>query len=99
MAYNSTELFFADLKNNISLAFCFGFEISNVYPGVPEINITYMMPRDTASNTFEPLFDVTTGMPNMFHWNNTFTYGTPQFMLFVTDTLLMLLTGHRTHDI
>ena len=58
-----------------------------------------MLPRDAASNTYEPMYDLTTGMTNMFSWNSTFTYGTPQFMLYVTDVLLMMLTGHRSEEI
>jgi hypothetical protein len=79
--------------------FCFGFEVTNVYPGVEEINITYMLPRDAASNTYEPLYDLTTGMYNSFYWNTTFTYGTPQFMLFVTDMVVTMLTGKRVGEI
>jgi hypothetical protein len=79
--------------------FCFGFEVSNIYPGVEEINITYMLPRDAASNTYEPLYDMTTGMYNTFYWNTTFTYGTPQFMLFVTDMVVTMLTGKRVGEI
>lgn len=26
-------------------------------------------------------------------------YGTPQFMIYITDLLIMLLTGHRTNEI
>ena len=71
-------------------------------PGVKEINITYMFPRDNSidsSNTYEPLYDLTASIPNWRAWNTTFLYGTPQFMIYVTDLLLMLLSGHRMDDI
>jgi hypothetical protein len=48
-----------------------------MYPGVEEVNVTIMYPLDVASNTFEPLFDETTSVPNMRSWNMTFLYGTP----------------------
>jgi hypothetical protein len=65
------------VKTNSSHDFCFGFELSDVYPGIDEINVTYMFPRDVASDTYEPLYDITTQVPNMRSWNTTFIYGTP----------------------
>ena len=67
-----------------------------------DINITYMFPRDTsidASNTYQPLYDLTASIPNWRAWNTTFLYGTPQFMIYITDMLVMLLSGHRFDDV
>ena len=75
--YNTTEDFYEAVTKNSSQEYCFGFELTDVYPGVDEINITYMFPRDVAPDTYEPLFDPTTQVPNMRAWNTTFLYGTP----------------------
>jgi len=87
------------VKTNVSNDYCFGFEISDVKYGVEEINITYMFPRDASLDTHQPLYDLTTKSPNWRAWKNIFWYGTPQFMLYVTDLLIMLLTGRRTNEI
>ena len=68
-------------------------------PGVEEVNITYMFPRDVASNTYEPLYDLTTRVPNIRAWNSTFLYGTPHFMIYATDLLVTLLSGKRSAEI
>jgi len=79
--------------------YCFGFEISDVRPGNDEVNITYMFPRDASLNTHQPLYDLTTSNPDWRAWNSIFWYGTPQFMLYVTDLLILLLTGRKTNEI
>ena len=68
-------------------------------PGVDEVNVTYMFPRDVSLDTHQPLYDLTTSSPNWRAWNSTFWYGTPQFMLYVTDLLVMLLTGRKTAEV
>ena len=45
------------------------------------------------------MYDLTASIPNWRAWNSTFMYGTPQFMIYITDLLIMLLTGHRTNEI
>ena len=90
------------MRTNVSQEYCFGFELSDVFPGVKEINITYMFPQDTTlytGSTYEPVYDPTAGIPNWAAWNSTFMYGTPQFMVYVSDLLLLLLGGHKMEDI
>ncbi len=58
-----------------------------------------MFPRDASLDTHQPLYDLTTSNPNWRQWNSTFWYGTPQFMVYVTDLLVMLLTGRKTNEI
>jgi len=57
--FNTTEAFYEQVKTNISQDYCFGFELSDIRPGVKEINVTYMFPMDVAANTLQPLFDLT----------------------------------------
>ena len=42
--FHTQEEFFQQVKYNISQDYCFGFEISDVFRGVKEINVTYMFP-------------------------------------------------------
>ena len=97
--YYSIEEFYHEVKTNVTHEYCFGFEISDVTPGGKEINITYMFPRDAALDTHQPLYDLTTSNPNWRAWNSTFWYGAPQFMIYVTDLLLMLMTGRKTQEL
>ena len=50
-SFTSVKDFYHEVKTNVSNDFCFGFEISDVKPGVDEINITYMFPRDASLDT------------------------------------------------
>lgn len=50
-SFLSAEDFYHEVKTNVSNEFCFGFELSDVKPGVEEINITYMFPRDASLDT------------------------------------------------
>lgn len=50
-AFNTIDDFYHEVKTNVSNEYCFGFEISDVRPGVDEINITYMFPRDASLDT------------------------------------------------
>lgn len=77
MPFDSIEDFHDAVTKNATQDFCFGFELTDVRPGIDEINITYMFPRDVASDTYEPLYDLTARTPNMRAWNSTFLYGTP----------------------
>ena len=99
LSYNTTEEFIHAVKTNVSSDFCFGFEISDVHPHVDEINITYMFPRDASQDTQKPLYDFTRSAPDWWSWDTIFWYGTPQFFIYVTDLLLILLTGRRTAEI
>ncbi len=98
-AFNSTEDFFKAIKGDPDNNFCFGFEMSNIYPGVKEVNFTLLMPRDVASNTMDPLYDLTQSSPSWRSWNTTFVHGTPQLMVYLTDFLVLLLKGTRIYDI
>ena len=71
------EEFYHEVRTNVTNEYCFGFEVSDVKPGIAEINITYMFPRDAALDTHKPLYDLTSSNPNWRAWNNTFWYGTP----------------------
>ena len=51
MSYNTIDDFYHEVKTNVSNEFCFGFEISDVKPGIDEINVTYMFPRDASLDT------------------------------------------------
>ena len=75
--FETLEEFNHEVRTNGSHEFCFGFEISDVRPGIGEINVTYMFPRDVASDTYEPLYDLTSRVPNIRAWNTTFVYGAP----------------------
>jgi len=70
-----------------------------VHPGVKEVNVTLMFPRELALNTYKPLYDLEIRNPDMLAWNYTFHYGAPHFMVHMTDILILMMTGHRTYDI
>lgn len=58
-----------------------------------------MFPYDASLNTYEPLYEFSTGIPDWRAWNNTFIYGTTQLMIYLTDVLALLLTGKATGEI
>jgi len=37
--------------------YCFGLEISDIRPGVKEANVTMLIPRELAQDTYKPLVD------------------------------------------
>ena len=63
-SFLTIEDFYHEVKTNATHEFCFGFEISDVLPGVSEVNVTYMFPRDASLDTHQPLYDLTTSSPN-----------------------------------
>jgi hypothetical protein len=76
--------------------------MTDVKPKVQEINITIFFPRDNINgiiNTYTPLYDLTNKNPDWLNYNKTFLYGTPHFMICLTDFLLMLMSGHRTKEL
>lgn len=75
--FESVEDLHDAVTKNSTQDFCFGFEITDVRPGIDEINVTMMFPRDVSPNTYEPLYDLTARTPNIRAWNSTFLYGTP----------------------
>lgn len=42
---------FDEIRSNYHTDFCFGFEISDVRPGIKEVNVTLMFPRELALDT------------------------------------------------
>jgi len=73
-----------------------------VRPKIDEVNITIFFPRDDLTgliNTYTPLFDLSLKNPDWLGYNMTFLYGTPHFMVSITDFLLLLLNGHRTKEL
>jgi hypothetical protein len=97
--FHSQEDLFEDIATNKSHRYCFAFELSKVTPSVKEVNVTIYFPRDDLSgliNTYTPLYDLTLKNPDWFAWNKTFLYGTPHFMMHVTDLLLFAMRGRRT---
>ena len=58
-----------------------------------------MFPFDASLNTYEPLYELSTVIPDWRSWNNTFVYGTAQLMVYLVDVLAMLLSGKRTGEI
>ena len=96
--FEDTEELFYDISKNTSRLYCFAFEMTDVRPGIGEINVTLYFPRDDIGgliNTYTPLYDLTMGKPDWLSYNTTFLYGTPHFMIYLTDGLLMLLKGLR----
>jgi hypothetical protein len=97
----SDELYF-DIATNKSRLYCFAYELTDIRPGIEEVNITMYFPRDNIGgiiNTYTPLYDLTMGKPDWLSWNTTFLYGTSHFLIYVTDALLMLMNGKRTQEI
>ena len=52
-AYPSRAAFEEKIKKVGFEEYCFGFELSDIRPGVKEVNVTYMFPQDASLNTFE----------------------------------------------
>ena len=50
--FSTTEEFIHSVKTNVTADYCFGFEVSDIYPDAEEINITYMFPRDASQDTY-----------------------------------------------
>jgi hypothetical protein len=93
---------FDDITSNKKAKYCFAFELTQVTPKVNEINITLFFPRDDLSgliNTYTPLYDLTQKNPDWLAYNKTFLYGTPHFMICITDIILMLMRGHRMKEL
>ena len=99
IAYKNRSEFEDTIKRVGWNEYCFGFELTEVIPGVKEINITYMFPQDASLNTYEPLYELSQALPNWRVWNTTIIYGTPHFMTHVVDILLRLLTGKKIMEI
>lgn len=57
-AYPSRAAFEEKIKRVGFEEYCFGFELSDIRPGVKEVNVTYMFPQDASLNTFEPLYEL-----------------------------------------
>lgn len=88
-----------DIKKDATKDYCMGLHITNVIPGIKEVNVTYMFPKDMASDTHQPLYDLGARIPNFRSWNYTMMWGTPQLMLHSTDFILTLLKGKPVKDI
>jgi len=56
--FETEEEFVYDLKNDAKKDYCMAVEFSEILPGAKEVNITYMFPKDIASDTYEPLYDL-----------------------------------------
>mgnify|MGYP006125654341 CR=1 FL=1 len=54
-----------------------GLHVTKIIPGIKEVNITYMFPKDMASDTYQPLYDLNARIPNFRSWNYTMMWGTP----------------------
>jgi ABC-2 family transporter protein len=73
-----------------------------VHPGVEEVNVTILFPRDDIGgiiNSEKPLYDLTQRNPDWSAWNRTFAYGTTHFMVYVTDFLLLMLRGKQMNEL
>ena len=98
-AFDTIDEFYDVVRNNTKKDWCFGFAVSEVNSKSKEVNVTYMFPRDVSPDTHKPLYDLSTINPDWRAWNTTFWFGTPQFMIYVTDLILMLMTGRPTAEI
>jgi len=97
--YTSRQELEEFMANEILSEFCFALEFSDIFPGVPEVNVTYMLPLDVTMNTASPLYDLTAGVPDYWNYNSTFHAGTLQLKVMITDLLINLMTGHSTSEI
>jgi len=97
--FETVEAFEYDLKKDATKDYCMGLHVTNVLPGIKEVNVTYMFPKDMASDTYQPLYDINARVPNFRSWNYTMMWGTPHLMLHSTDFILSLMTGKPTKDI
>jgi hypothetical protein len=76
--------------------------MTQVRPSVDEVNITIFFPRDDMAgliNTYTPLYDLTQRNPDWISYKRTFLYGTPHFMICITDFILMMMRGHRMKEL
>jgi hypothetical protein len=78
-AFETMDELLYQVQTNNTREFCFGLVMTDIAPNIDEVNITMMFPMDAAQNTYDPIYDQTTGSPNFWNWNTTFLYGTPQF--------------------
>ena len=62
---------FDEVRSNYHTDFCFGFEITDVYPGIKEVNVTLLFPRELALDTSKPLYDLTLRNKDWYNWNFT----------------------------
>ena len=93
---------FDEINTNKNIKYCFAFQITDVHPKVEEVNITIFFPRDDITgliNTYTPLYDLTLRNPDWLNYNKTFLYGTPHFMLAMTDFLTLLIRGSRIKEL
>ena len=98
-AWPSQEAFREQIKISDMKNYCFGFEFSEVIPGVKEVNVTYMFPQDISLNTYDPLYEFSQAQPNWRIYNQTMIYGIPHFMTHVTEVLARILTGRKITEI
>jgi hypothetical protein len=57
--YETAEELQQDVMSNLTREYCFGFELSDVRPGIEEVNLTMMFPRDVVPDTHQPVYDLT----------------------------------------
>ena len=55
----------------MSREYCFGVEIGDLYPGIDEVNVTMLIPRELAQDTYKPLVDQLQFTPDWWNWNFT----------------------------
>lgn len=70
-AFETQEDLFYNVRTNMSREYCFGLEISDIRPGVKEANITMLIPRELAQDTYKPLVDWLQFTPDWYNWNFT----------------------------
>ena len=101
--FTSVEDLFLDVKSNPERKYCFAFELTEVYPGVGEVNITMYYPRDSITGVLnshrKPLFDPNLRNPDWLEYNQTFASGAPHFMILMTDFVNMMLRGQRFKEL
>jgi len=56
--FETQEALFEDVRTNMVREYCFGLEISEIKPGVNEANVTMLIPRELAQDTYKPLYDL-----------------------------------------
>jgi len=52
--FETVDELFEDIKSNATQKYCFAFELSDIYPGIDEVNITIMFPRDDLTGIINP---------------------------------------------
>jgi|LauGreDrversion4_2_1035121.scaffolds.fasta_scaffold1157308_1 hypothetical protein len=55
--FDSQDDLFENIRTNMSREYCFGVEIGDLYPGIDEVNVTMLIPRELAQDTYKPLVD------------------------------------------